>query len=88
MVPKAGLEPARLAPPPPQDGVSTNSTTSAYFYFCRPRSSQKTTALKTLHLFSYFLLFFSTGTGTELTGAPVCCGIANWSAFWCCVETI
>jgi hypothetical protein len=25
----AGLEPARLAPPPPQDGVSTNSTTSA-----------------------------------------------------------
>ena len=29
MVPKAGLEPARLAPPPPQDGVSTSSTTSA-----------------------------------------------------------
>ena len=29
LVPKAGLEPARLAPPPPQDGVSTNSTTSA-----------------------------------------------------------
>lgn len=29
MVPKAGLEPARLTPPPPQDGVSTNSTTSA-----------------------------------------------------------
>ncbi len=23
MVPKAGLEPAQLAPPPPQDGVST-----------------------------------------------------------------
>ncbi len=31
MVPKAGLEPARLAPPPPQDGVSTNSTTSARY---------------------------------------------------------
>ena len=30
MVPKAGLEPAQLAPPPPQDGVSTNSTTSAF----------------------------------------------------------
>ena len=30
MVPKAGLEPARLAPPPPQDGVSTNFTTSAF----------------------------------------------------------
>ena len=29
MVPKAGLEPARLAPLPPQDSVSTNSTTSA-----------------------------------------------------------
>jgi hypothetical protein len=30
VVPKAGLEPARIAPPPPQDGVSTNSTTSAF----------------------------------------------------------
>src|SRR3990167_2431132 len=29
MVPKAGLEPARLAPLPPQDSVSTNFTTSA-----------------------------------------------------------
>ena len=29
MVPMAGLEPARLAPLPPQDSVSTNSTTSA-----------------------------------------------------------
>jgi hypothetical protein len=31
-MPKAGLEPARLAAPPPQDGVSANSTTSARFY--------------------------------------------------------
>lgn len=30
LVPTAGLEPARLAPPPPQDGVSTSSTTSAF----------------------------------------------------------
>ncbi len=29
VVPTAGLEPARLAPLPPQDSVSTNSTTSA-----------------------------------------------------------
>src|SRR5437764_13269660 len=29
-MPKAGLEPARLAAPPPQDGVSANSTTSAF----------------------------------------------------------
>ena len=28
-LPKAGLEPARLSPLPPQDSVSTNSTTSA-----------------------------------------------------------
>ncbi len=28
-MPKAGFEPARVAPPPPQDGVSANSTTSA-----------------------------------------------------------
>jgi hypothetical protein len=34
MVPKAGLEPAWLAPPPPQDGVSTNFTTSALFILC------------------------------------------------------
>src|SRR2546428_135208 len=33
LVPKAGLEPARLAAPPPQDGVSANSTTSAKCYF-------------------------------------------------------
>ena len=30
MVPKAGLEPAQVSPPPPQDGVSTSSTTSAH----------------------------------------------------------
>jgi len=30
MVPKAGLEPAQLPPLPPQDSVSTNSTTWAY----------------------------------------------------------
>ena len=29
MVPKVGLEPTWLSPPPPQDGVSTNFTTSA-----------------------------------------------------------
>src|SRR3569832_2514286 len=32
MVPTGGLEPPRLTPPPPQDGVSTNSTTSAIFF--------------------------------------------------------
>jgi hypothetical protein len=29
MVRKGGLEPPRLSAPPPQDGVSANSTTSA-----------------------------------------------------------
>ena len=33
MVPTAGLEPARLAPLPPQDSVSTSSTTSALSRF-------------------------------------------------------
>lgn len=28
----AGLEPARIAPPPPQGGVYTNFTTSALFF--------------------------------------------------------
>ena len=32
LVPMAGLEPARLASPPPQDGVSTNFTTSAFLF--------------------------------------------------------
>jgi len=36
-MPKVGLEPTRLAPQPPQDCVSTSSTTSAYqkteYYF-------------------------------------------------------
>lgn len=30
LVSKVGLEPTRLAPPPPQDGVSTNSTTPTF----------------------------------------------------------
>src|SRR5258708_28792272 len=30
MVRKGGLEPPRLSAPPPQDGVSANSTTSAF----------------------------------------------------------
>lgn len=34
MVPKVGLEPTRLSPLPPQDSVSTSSTTPAIiFYF-------------------------------------------------------
>jgi hypothetical protein len=31
VVPTAGLEPARVSPLPPQDSVSTSSTTSAFF---------------------------------------------------------
>ncbi len=31
MVPMPGLEPGRLTPLPPQDSVSTNSTTSAHW---------------------------------------------------------
>ena len=40
-MPKAGLEPACLAAPPPQDGVSANSTTSAkslFLFRCRWRN--------------------------------------------------
>ncbi len=33
LVPMAGLEPARPKSPPPQDGVSTNFTTSAYLLY-------------------------------------------------------
>ena len=41
MVPKAGLEPARLSPLPPQDSVSTNSTTWAIFSLDFIISNQK-----------------------------------------------
>ncbi len=34
VVPKAGLEPAHPKAPPPQDGVSTNSTTPAVDCLC------------------------------------------------------
>jgi hypothetical protein len=63
MVPKAGLEPARLTPPPPQDGVSTNSTTSAFSYY---------------NYLAYYLslVLLSTGTGIEFTGTLVCNGAA------------
>lgn len=37
LVPRAGLEPARVAAPPPQDGVSTNSTTWASNSGCEGR---------------------------------------------------
>ena len=53
MVPKAGLEPAQLSPPPPQDGVSTNSTTSAIHVL----------------LFNHILIIFyfeDSGTGNTL----------------------
>ena len=33
LVPMAGLEPAQLTLLPPQDSVSTNSTTSARFFY-------------------------------------------------------
>src|SRR3989441_12815772 len=39
-MPKAGLEPARLAAPPPQDGVSANSTTSARSRFASVPGAQ------------------------------------------------
>ncbi len=49
LVPMAGLEPARLAPLPPQDSVSTNSTTSAFnsfelFMRCKDRIFTSPTA--------------------------------------------
>ncbi len=39
LVPTVGLEPTRLAPLPPQDSVSTNSTTSAWFSVARDWAS-------------------------------------------------
>lgn len=73
MVPKAGLEPARLTPPPPQDGVSTNSTTSAILIIrlCLPF---KVNEWQTPQVFYSFLppWLLSTGTGIEFTGTLVC----------------
>src|SRR5215471_10910287 len=40
-MPRAGLEPARLAAPPPQDGVSTSSTTWACSHTAEPTPSRQ-----------------------------------------------
>ncbi len=44
LVPMAGVEPARLAPLPPQDSVSTNSTTSACALLVAPGKPHNNTA--------------------------------------------
>ena len=41
IMPKGGLEPPRVSSPPPQDGVSTNSTTSAYLNLYHPIYSNR-----------------------------------------------
>ncbi len=49
MVPMAGVEPARVSPPPPQGGASTNFTTSAFitlFIFTGIRASCPLCAFK------------------------------------------
>src|SRR5688500_5400240 len=56
-MPKAGLEPARLAAPPPQDGVSANSTTSARFVSFHARGRFPSVG-SAVHFFSLLLLLF------------------------------
>ena len=59
MVPTGGLEPPRVSPPPPQDGVSTNFTTSAittHFRFSRVKS-KVSTSIVTQVLLAYPVLF-------------------------------
>ena len=51
MVPKAGFEPARVSPPPPQDGVSTISTTSAYSKICKQCEEARSCLRISSHLF-------------------------------------
>jgi hypothetical protein len=49
-MPKGGFEPPRVSPPPPQDGVSANSTTSArcsFFTTLNPESSDSRRSLGT-----------------------------------------
>lgn len=79
MVPKVGLEPTRLAPPPPQDGVSTNSTTSAYLLepIYIPTVLAKSLILAQTNpmyigLYYFPFLLLSTGTGTLDSGTVVC----------------
>ena len=59
LVPKGGLEPPRISSPPPQDGVSTNSTTSASGGLCPPYKTKKL-------LKNYFLT--GSATGAEAAG--------------------
>src|SRR5687768_6425949 len=68
LVPKVGLEPTQLAPPPPQDGVSTNSTTSAIFYI--GRITRYLGASGTSDLGSAFLV---AGADVSFCCAGACC---------------
>lgn len=89
MVPTVRLELTRLSPPPPQDGVSTNFTTSATLLFVgwmgtRPGQESRQPALLLATGDPYFGISFALdasvpGAGTSDGGATglLCIG---WSA--------
>lgn len=69
MVPRAGLEPAQEFPLPPQDSVSTNSTTSA----------RKEVYAKQRRLASFFLRFSEIFSPVRMGSRPFSlCGRYGW----------
>ncbi len=93
LVPTERLELSRLSPPPPQDGVSTNSTTSALHFvekagFAGQNRQFFASAALFLLLFAYFGMSFvfesgsaaglsGVGTGTSELGAAGAAGAAG-----------
>ncbi len=70
LVPTARLELARLSPPPPQDGVSTNSTTSANNFPPGDAIAVSSPAVKVYFGISFtFESSPAAGSGSTATGA-------------------
>src|ERR1700745_3593244 len=68
MVPTERLELSRLSPPPPQDGVSTNSTTSASFLLEKQRSLSRNCATALRFCYLGTSLVFESGSPAGLSG--------------------
>src|ERR1051326_8767024 len=66
MVRKGGFEPPRLSAPPPQDGVSASSTTSALSaHTRRPSTGRRSIVNKRLFDYSKEAFFASRSAGTQ-----------------------
>lgn len=83
MVPEAGLEPAQLAPLPPQGSVSTNSTTTAAVTHSSRITPKKKELNKFIRQFLVQLVkFHSNLPALWLLFVPILSYRHQWFAFW------